>query len=160
MSTLRDDLLDVVDDIRGIPGDLGLRLFTVSVIVVTWTGARPGVGSSTTTVTRVKAGLGRFDVKVRNVSQRDAIASGGLYTDQDIEVGPITPPFVGIDEGNATTELDPPTTTTAREVFYRVTGPGMASTSGDTYEKIGQRVDRSFRYMLTLRKTAQTRVPA
>jgi len=157
MSTLRDDLLDVADDIRGIPGDLGLRLFSVSVVVVTWTGARPNAPGSTktVTVTPIKTGLGAFDVKVRNVSQRDAIASGGLYTDQDLEIGPITPPFVGLDEGNSLSELDPPMAATAREILYRIAGPGMNDPAGDYFEKIGQRADRPFRYVLTVRKTAQ-----
>ena len=154
MSTLRDDLLADVDDIRGIPGELGIRLFAVSVVVVTDTGARPGLGSRSVTRTPIKTGLRGQNVKVRNITSRDVIASGGQYTDADIEVGPLTPPFAGMDEGNSISEWDPKTTTSGREVYYVVTGPGCAD-DGDWYVKITSKTDKAFRYMLTLRRTAK-----
>jgi len=155
--SLRDDLLSDVDDIRGIPGELGVRLFSVSVLVRTWTGARPNAPGSTKTdvVTPIKTGLGAQDVKVRNLTSRDVIASGGAYNDQDLEIGPITPPFPGVDEGNAISEWETSTTTTAREVFYLVEGPGTR-VGGDLYYKINTKTDRAFRYVLTLRRVGAT----
>lgn len=153
-SNLRDSLLPALDTIRGIPGQLGLRLFTVSITKRLWAGADIGLGTSSDTTTGVKIDLGAFPVKIRNLSQRDAIASGGLYTDQDIEVGPITPPFAGsAADGDAISVFDPPVGT-YQELFFNITGPGY-SVAGDWFDKISQRTDRSFRYTFVLRKNGR-----
>lgn len=152
-STLRDSLLPALDVIRGIPAQMGLRPHTVSITVRTWSGSRAGLGSNTDTTTGIKQDLGIYPIKVRNMSQKDIIASGGLYTDQDVVAGPITPPYIGsLLDNNAIAIFDPPSQ--GAEVFFLITGPGYP-TAGAYFKKIGQRVDTPMRYTLYLRKTAE-----
>lgn len=154
-STFRDSLLPAVDVLRGIPAALGLRLFTVAVLYRTWSGSRVGVGSATDALTGVKVDLGIYPTKVRVLTVKDIVASGGIYTDQDVEVGPITPPFSGSSQdGDAITVFDPVPGQAPGEVFFRITGPGYP-TAGAWFRKISQRVDKSFRYTFIVRKTAE-----
>lgn len=46
-TTLIQDLLQTVDDARGIATDLGIRLYRVFMRVRTWTGATQGIGTFT-----------------------------------------------------------------------------------------------------------------
>lgn len=156
MATLRDSLLPALDAIRGIPVVLGLRPHTVSVFQRVYSGTSTGIGNSVDVTTSLRIDLGTFSqLKVRNVTQRDIIASGGLYTDQDVVVGPITPPFTGSAADNdAISVFDPPPNGSPTEVFFKITGPGYPAT-GAYFKKIGQRVDQPFRFMLYLRKTAE-----
>lgn len=157
MADFRTTFLPALDRFRNIPASpFGLRLHNVQVLTRTWSGARAGVGTKTDSASlslRVDLGIG--PVKVRNVTQRDIIASGGLYTDQDVIVGPITPPYTGSSSDNdAIAVFDPPVGSSPTEVFFRITGPGYTG-SGDWFEKIQTRVDKPFRYELVLRKTGQ-----
>lgn len=155
--TLRDDLLDDIDDIRGIPGDLGIRLFTVSVMSRRWTGARPGPpGTSTDTTTAMMVAHGSFNARVRGLTSKDVIASAGLYTTEDVKVGPVTPPFLGSDaDGNALIIFDPPAVPgSGTELFFSITGPGYTP-GGDWFKKIDVDTSKPFAYFLTLRKTAK-----
>lgn len=156
MATLRDTLLPALDQIRAIPAILGLRPHIVSITVRVWTGQQPGDGTYTPTATREKLDLGSYNVKVRNVTQREVIASGGLYVDQDLVVGPITPPYSGsaLDNDNIST-FDPVVGGSPTEVFFNIQGPGYGA-NGDWFQKIAQRVDQPFRYMFWLRKTGET----
>lgn len=152
---LSDDLLPALDSIRGIPDTLGLRLYSVSIRVRTWSGSRPGVDSSTSTDANqyfyVDAGTHR--PRVQQVTQRDIIASGGVYQDQDVKVGPITPPYTG--GGVDITAFDPNMTASPVEVFFKIEGPGMA-TGGSWYRKVGQDCSKPLAYYFTLRRVAET----
>lgn len=151
---LRDSLLPAVDAIRGIPGLLGLRLYTVTITARQWTGARVGTGTSSDTTTGLKIDLGAYPVKFRILTNKEVVSSGGLYQDQDAEVGPITPPYTGSTQDNdAIAVFDPPPGSNPVEVFFNVIGPGYAS-PGAWFEKVSHRVDQSFRYTFVLRKTA------
>jgi hypothetical protein len=153
--TLRDSLLPAVDQIRGIPGALGLRLFTVSVFKRTWSGQRVGLGSNTDTTSGLKVDLGIFQTKIRLLRMEEIIVSGGLYSAQDIEVGPITPPFTGSTlDNDAISIFDPPVGGPPLELFFNIQGPGFAS-GGEFFKKIDQNVTRNFRYMFIVRKTAE-----
>ena len=155
---LRNSLLPLADQVRGLPGLLGLRLFTVSILVRTWSGgSRPGMPGFTKTdvITGVKQDLGLFPVKFRVLTAREVFASGGLYSDRDAEVGPITPPFVGsLKDNDAIAIFDPPVGTLPTEVYFNVTGPPFPAPAGAWFTKISQRTDQSFRYTFVLRKTA------
>ncbi len=154
MATLRDAWLPAIDAWRGWPGLLGLRLFTVAVVSRTWTGARPGLGTSSDLTTGVKTDLGLFPVKVALVSANEIIAAGGLYEQQDIKVGPITPPYTGsVLDGDAITVFDPPVGATGFELFFKVTGPGYPG--GHWFKKVSQDVTHTFRYSFVLRKTGK-----
>lgn len=154
--TLRDDILDVIDDIRGIPDELGIRLFTVAVMSRTWSGERPGLGIATNSTTPLMVAHGEFNARVRGLTSKDVLASGGLYTSEDVKVGPVTPPFLGSDaDGDAIVIFDPPGKPgQGTELFFRITGPGY-SAAGDWFKKIDVETSKPFSYFLTLRKTGK-----
>lgn len=145
--TLRDDLLDDIDEIREIPGEIGLRLFTVQVFKRVWSGDRPGLGTDTDTITSVL--IGTFNPKVTQVSSRDVIASAGQYQDQDLRIGPITPSKVDVPI------FDPPVGVQPMEVFFKLVGPGYES--GAYFRKINQLTTRPFRYEFVVRADATLR---
>jgi hypothetical protein len=152
--TLRDSLLPAVDIIRGIPAILGLRPHIVTVRVRTWDGARPELGAPTDVDSPLKVDVAIANVKVRNVTQKEIVASAGLYTQQTLVVGPITPPYLGSRVDNDQINIfDPPVGTSALEVFFQIQGPGYNGTPGDWFKKVAQRTDQPFRYMLWLEKT-------
>lgn len=151
---LRNRLLPMVDVIRGIPGRLGLRLYTVTVRVTTWSGAAAGVGTPTITETGIKLDLGTYPTRVRQVTQQEIAASGGLYQAQDMIVGPITPPYTGsATDNDAISVFEPPVGASPTEIIFKLTGPGLPTT-GAWYEKVSQDVSKSFRYTFVLRKLA------
>ncbi len=155
MATLRDSLLPAIDRIRGIPGILGLRRYSVSVIQRTWTGTRPGLGASLDTTTAVLTDLGLYQVKVESVTERDIIASGNLYSDQDLKIGPITPPYTGsAADNNAITVFDPVVGLSPTEIFFNVKGDGYPA-AGAWFKKVSQSVTKNFRYTFVVRRTAE-----
>ena len=155
VATLRNTLLPALDAIRGISGALGMRLFTVSVVQRTWSGSRAGIGNSTDLTSGVKVDLGIYQTRVRQVSMREIVASGGFYQDQDMLVGPITPPFAGSAlDNDAITVFDPLSMSLPTEIFFNIQGPG-APASGFWYKKISQDVTKVFDYTFTVRRTAE-----
>lgn len=159
-ATLRDALLPAVDTIRGIPNALGMRLYGVSIVVRTWSGARPGLGVYTDAITPIKLNAGASPTTVRQVSQKEIVASGGHYQDQDLKIGPITPPYAGsLKDDDQILQFDPPVMKgVPTEILFLVTGPNMA-TSGSHFKKIGQDVSRPYHYSLILRKMGVTTPP-
>lgn len=153
--TLRTGLLKAVDRIRGIPGTLDLRQYTVTIRVRTWTGSRPGVDASTSTDADSSFWVdgGTHRPRVVQVTQKDIIASGGLYQDQDLKVGPITPPYQG--GGVDITQFDPNNQSGPAEVLFKVEGLGMAP-GGSWYRKVSQDVTKPFAYTFVLRRSAET----
>jgi hypothetical protein len=148
--SFRLDLRKSVEAIRGlVPGGLDLRPFRVDVVVRTWSGARAGVGTATVTSTRLM-NQGQ-NPKFEQLKTNDVVASGGLYSAGDFRIGPLTPeyPTGGTDHGT----LDPSTTTTAREVFYLVRGPGFED--GAWFYRVNDNIKMNFRYEVVVRKTAQ-----
>lgn len=155
--TFRDDILEDIDEIRGIPGDFGIRLFTVTVMSRTWTGDRPGIGSKSDVSQSILVARGSFSTRLREVTSRDILASGGLYQIQDVKIGPFTPPFLGSDaNGSAISVFDPlPKPGLGTELFFKIVGPGYAA-GGDWFKKIDSDVSRPFSYTLVLRKTGKS----
>lgn len=157
-SDLRADL----DEIRAIPDELGLRPFDVIVRVVTWSGAdasgRSGVGIGTSSYvdTPFLVGGGHRP-KVRQVSMRDIIASGGLYHDQDMKVGPVTPAYPGnaSQEGGgvAYATIEPPVTGAPTQIYYRVSGNGLPGL-GVWYDKKFDTTDHAMNSWFILRRRA------
>ena len=154
-TSLRDALLPAVDTLRGIPNQLGLRLFAVTVYSRTWSGSRPGVGTPVHVELPIKVSGGSGQVRVRQLSQRDVIASGGALEDVDYAVGPITPPYIGsAQDDDQISVFNPPVQIPPLDIVFRITGPGMGTT-GVFCKKIGQDVTQNFRYMLRLRRTGE-----
>lgn len=153
--TFRKGLMPIVDRIRGIPDTLGLRDYTVTIRVRSWSGSRPGVdnSSSSDADTTFWVDGGTHRPRVVQVTQRDIIASGGALQDQDIKVGPVTPSYGG--GGVDITTFDPSNLDGPAEVLFKVEGPGMAS-GGSWFRKVSQDCSKSFSYFFTLRRTGET----
>ncbi len=150
--SFRTNLLKRVDQIRGqVPGKLDLRPYSVIVRVRTWTGARPGLGTKTDVDTQIlNAG---FNPKVEEVSSRDIIASGNVYQMGDYKISPITPDYGS--GGTPGTSLDPSVTTTALEVFYKISGPRLPS-SGAWFKRVSSSDLTNFHIEVVVRSTAVT----
>lgn len=152
MTSFKDSLLPVVESIRGIPGQLGLRVFTVAgVVTKTYSGPRIGQGSVATTEVDLSVAFGMQPPKVRQLSQEDIVRSGGELETVQFEIGPVTPNFAG--GGFAYSVFEPVTTSSLTEVFFRIVGPGT-QTDGDWFVKTSAKRDRPFRFMVTVKKTA------
>lgn len=133
MADFADAFLPALDQLRGIAGILGFRGTKVTVRVVSWTGARQGLGiqSYIDTVLTV-ASNNPQNPRVTQVNARDALASGGLYTNQDLKVGPFSPPFLAtalIKAGGIGHDIINPLQPTAgssyKEIHFKVEGKGF-----------------------------------
>ncbi len=135
---------------------LGLRQFSVQVVSRKWTGTRPGLGTKSDSTSDVVVDLGTYAPKVTLVSAKEIASSGGLYVDQDLRVGPLTPEFqTWLCEGTHINLFDPPVTPgKGFELFFKVTGPGYPD-SGAWFKKLSQDTTKNFSYSFVLRKTAQ-----
>lgn len=132
---------------------MGLRLYTIGLVVNTWSGAYAGIGNKVQVVTSLDAGSKH---RITQISQRDVIASGGLYQDGDVRVGPLTPTYTMNGGGGMDpTAFDPPAVGPNTEVMFLVTGPGMLT--GSYWKKVGQTLFPSTTsYYVVLRKTGET----
>ena len=148
-ATLRKTL----DYARGYGGRLGLRPFTVTMRVRTWSGSVPGEGAPTDVDTVITVAGGTQPVKCEQVSSRDIFASGGLYTDADWKVGPFTPLYSG--GGFDATSFDPPVGGQPTEVFWILKGRDLPP-EGALHEKIGSTRDSALHYYIVLRATGRT----
>lgn len=156
---LRDTLLPVFDTVaRGIPNLLGLRQYDVSLRVVSWSGARPGLGTKTVadhpvTVNQNTAGNNR--PKVILVSTREVIASGGRYVDGDFRIGPLTPQYTTSAGtfGTLPGDLEQQLQTHPSEVYFNLKGPGMNDqTNGDWFKLVETNFAKNFGYTIIVRK--------
>jgi hypothetical protein len=141
------NLLPLLDRARSIGAQLGLRQSDVLVRVIQWSGDVPGEGTKTVTDTPLLVNGRR--PKVAQVSNRDAMLSAGAYTNQDMRIGPLTPPFPG--GGVAYGTLDPPVTL-GTEVHFRITGPGVPA-GGLWYKRVGSEADSALHVYLIVRTT-------
>jgi hypothetical protein len=149
--TFASKLLPRLDKIRGIAGRLGLHPFAFYIRANAWTGGRPGVGTLTSTTTRIYVD-GNQNPKVKAVSDKDAMLSGGLYTNQDMRVGPLTPPFnLG---GIAYATLDPPVAS-GTEFFFKLVGPGEPAV-GQWFTRLNDDSDSALHIYIVLRATGAT----
>jgi len=153
--TIRDDCLPVFESARVLLADVGLRRFDVVMRVVVWSGQT--VGEGTKTVTDTPLVIQGKRPGVRRVKQEDIVASGGTYEDLDMRIGPFTPAFTGAlgpiaSGGLNPVAFNPATDASSREVYYKITGPGLEA--GAWFTKVGQQSDSAFSSYLTVRKTA------
>jgi hypothetical protein len=125
MATFRDAMLPTLDKLRtGIPTGFGIRLVSLTVRVKTWSGTRVGSGTPTVTDTLIAGSGGRY--KVRELTVKDVVASGGKYQEGQLRVGPITPPYPG-GPFTAAQLIPPKPSGQAQEVYY-----GIAAETGET----------------------------
>lgn len=151
--SLVSDILGDIDEIRGdVPGDIGLRPFRIWVTSRAWSGTRVGVGTKTDTTTELTC-AGR-PPKVKQISDADVIASGGLYSSGDIEVGPITPAYTG--GGVAVSTWQPNIGASPTEgPWFRVTGPGYP-TAGAWFKSKSSGGNFSTRVTLVMSQTGES----
>jgi hypothetical protein len=142
--SLKDDLLPLLDELRGIPGELGFRPYQVHVRTVAWSGDRVGRGTQTVTDTRLRVG-GNQDPKVRALSRKDVVAGNIAFVEGKYDIGPLTPSYAG--GGIPDETINPTSTSTPTEVFFVITGPGTPST-GLLCKRVGDHVDRAMRRMI------------
>lgn len=147
--TFRDDIRALAYSVRQIPGDLGVRPYTVSVSVSTWSGATPGEGTEDVTVTAITEANGQ-PPKVRWLTDEERALGG--YADAVIEVGPITPDFPGGGTSWAVLTQSAAAAVPGTVIRYVLTGPEFPS--GANFERVGGTSDRTFNYKLRLQRVA------
>ena len=152
MATLRDSLLPVLQRFRNLSVQLGVRQYQLWIRRITWSGARVGIGTATTTDTY----LGR--PQFRRVHNEEIIA-GSVMSEETFEVGPFTPahsqPFSTPDTLALTPEdLSPSQNGTPTEIYYVVRGPGQPAT-GALFEKVSESLERTFRYTITIKSVGR-----
>lgn len=140
--TLRDDLLPTVFDARGIAGELGFRTHSVAVVVASTPGLYPGDGPREETVTTLAEGSGQ-PPRVRWLKD-DERALGALPVGT-VEIGPITPQFVG--GGTDLSLLTGANMEPGELRLIRITGPNHPSGADYTIQSV--HAERALRYMLT-----------
>jgi hypothetical protein len=159
MADFLDSFLPALDQLRGVAGILGYRQIAVTVRVVTWTGNIPGKGTSSFVDTPITVMSGAQNPRVTQVTERDVIASGGLYSTQDVKVGPFTPPFGATffiaAGGVSQTTTDPSQTVPAssgfKEIHYALTGKGYPNKAW--FERVGSDNVSPTRWIVYLRKS-------
>ncbi|MFA5186328.1 MAG: hypothetical protein WC551_07635 [Patescibacteria group bacterium] len=149
--TFREDILPDIDDIRGIPNELGIRLYTVSLRTTIWTGDATligiGRGTKTTTETPIVLANGA-PPKVRRVGYKETIAAGGKYQEGDFRIGPFTPPY---QYGGVPFSRMAPIPTDARKHYHFILkGPDLPA-SGMLCEPVQEEADRNFSRYLVVR---------
>jgi hypothetical protein len=143
MSTLRDDLLPVIDDIRKLPGEFGLRRYTVTLRRRVWSGTYAGEGSPTDTDTIVSP-----TPRVRVLTTEEVASSGGTYREGDFKVDSMTPPYTGGGYSPTTLNLHPAAGTTNQEVVIILTGDEGTIEC----QPVEFHFDRPFTYWMVLRE--------
>lgn len=149
--SFRTDILEAVEDVRSVPGELDIRQYRVFVSVQTWSGARPGLGTATTTETELL--VSGHPPRVKPMTTKDVVASGGLYTASDLKVGPFTPP--NAKGGTDPSIYNPNTSNSPTAITFRVSGPGLPS-AGIRCERINDDTYGNFSHYLILRQTGAT----
>jgi hypothetical protein len=163
------EFLGDLDEIRGIAGELGLRVYGASVLVTTWTApagqnARPGFGTKSQatlpfTNTAPTSGDPNPSVRVRQLKRQEIVSSGGKYTDRDMKIGPITPAFAArlaqYGGGFSDPMIDPeqPATPVCREIHWILTGPSFPA-AGAKFSKIGEEAT-ALHYNVIVRQTGE-----
>lgn len=150
--SLVSDLLPMIDELRGLPGELGARPFTsVRIRTRTWSGVRVGDGTSSDVFVALETGGQPAGVK--NLSSREVYTSAGRYTDADFRVGPLTPAFTG--GGYTAEQLEPSTGARNVERHVVLIGPGEPS-GGSEWVIVGNELTNPIGYYLTIRRTERT----
>lgn len=116
------DLQPVLDDIRGIPGELGLHPFTVTRLTRTWASGTVGHGTYTEASTVLRVGGQNPHVKESSEDAiRHLLGSGSLFREGEWIIGPLTPD-VSVDLDAVDVDAG-----TAAQILYKIEGQGFPS---------------------------------
>jgi hypothetical protein len=134
MSTLREDVLPIVDVGRQIIDDLGFRVFTVEIVTRTWSGGKVNAGTTSDSA--------------ETIFPRPKVVEkeGG----KKLLIGPVTPAYVaGSGGGYAPEDLRPPDAGGV-QMFWRVTGPFASGYARVVGSIVDIDTSKPLRYMVTL----------
>ena len=135
---LADDLKPVIDSIRAIPGQLGLRPNRVFLVEGSWSGDYTGELNEVRDTTELL--VGDQPPKVRRLND-EQLAVGEL-AEGAIEVGPVTPSYTG--GGVSVADLIGSALTNGETLILRLVGP-----EGTTHYRITKRFfDRAMHYKI------------
>jgi hypothetical protein len=145
MASFREKLLQRVDKIRQIPQKaFDLRQNTIDMVVRAWSGGSAGVGTLAERRTRLYVG-GSCNIRVREITSKDIVASGGLLTLTSVKVGPFTPDYPG--GGLPREAYDPPAQ--GAEVLFLIKGHGMGA-DGTWFKRVNDHSTANFTTWLYL----------
>jgi len=132
--TLRDDLIPVVDEARGLINDLGFRRHAVTVRTTTWSGAKPGLGSKSVVELVLSP-----PPKVRGISSRRLALAPGRFKDGDRVVDRISATYTADQLGGALAAN--------QERVWLI--------DADEYTLIGEPTEKNLAWEVTLRRKAR-----
>lgn len=140
--TLANQLHRQLPRLRAIPGRLGLRPHSVTILAGTWSGTATGKGTETTAAVDIlEAGN---NPKVRWLTDEE-LALGASIGASSIEIGPLTPVHdIGATELGT---LSGALLSTGQTLTLRVTGPQHPT--GALYKLVRLRTDSALHYTLT-----------
>ena len=147
--SLIDDLRPALTSIRAIPGQLGLRPYTVQVVTDAWDGDELGQGTETTTATTISESGGQ-PPKVRFLSSQERALAG--LSNSSVEVGPITPSHTG--GGTALSALLTLPKQGSTNTIYNWILTGPAWPNGARFRVVSHKSDRAGHFLVTLDKAA------
>lgn len=152
--TFKDDLRAICYSARAIPGQLGMREYSVTVVqetwgggTETWGGGERGQGTPTRTETPILEADGQ-NPKVRQLNTEE-VALGG-YGRGTWRIGPITPDFPGGGTLRSALLPDPADNTL---VFFVLTGP--AYPTGQRFTVVDVTDHRAFQFLVTVTEAPQ-----
>lgn len=146
--TLVSGLYKSLRTIRGIPGTLGLRLYSLSVTIRANDGRQGLRGSATDTTIVIQEGNSKNPKS--SFAKEDDIAAG-LAVSGQITFGPISPEATD-GTGYTLAELLATSAAATNLVFYTVTGPLYPN--GQLHQRTSVRTDSALHWTVTLKPTA------
>ena len=144
---LKDELKPLINELRGLPGELGFRPYQVWARKTVWSGTHPGQGVRSTTDTRLLVGNGQ-DPKVTPVRRKDVVAGDKAKIDAEYDIGPLTPEFAG--GGISEDTVNPQGDGQPTEILFVIKGPGMPS-EGLLCARVSDQVDRPLRLVVRVK---------
>jgi hypothetical protein len=147
MTTLADSLKPLVWAIRAIPGQLGIRPYTVEVVTVAYAGAELGEGALTESRMTVTE-YGSYPPRVRNLSSEEIALAG--YDKATWEIGPITPDFTG--GGTALSVLTQSGIGANTEPHIVMTGPEFPN--GANFRLVKVQTDKALHFTIQVQRVA------
>ena len=109
--TTRDEVLPDLDEARAIIAGEGLRRYSVTIRVRTWSAGRIGGGTATNADLVLSPAP-----RVRVLSSREIAASGGTYEEGDYRIDKITPAYSAPTTGGYTPAKLKPIPATGQDV--------------------------------------------
>jgi hypothetical protein len=120
MPSFAESLRPMISSVRSLPGILGLRPYSASIITGAWSGSATGSGAETTTTIALTEGNGQ-PCKVRWLNSEE-LAVGDLQKGT-IEIGPITP---GPGGNNLLSQIHP-ALSAGQTIHVLVNGPDLGT---------------------------------